>query len=179
MSAPVTPITPPHDRHCGHTGYLQRRLYADTFFGIMGIAIYEQSTREVIWCYASPSHPPRSACSRRIPLGCFRRSYNHSPALAVTGVSTTVTTAKASTGHTRRPRAAGQRAHRISDSAVNGTRTTRKWTSRTWAGRPLIGGHNCFPTFRAATVSPLIPGNRQLTCPGCRKIRRQRYRSMP
>ena len=60
----------------------------------------------------------------RMSLGWACWLYSQSPAVVVSGVSTVVTTAKASTSHTNLRLAAGHTAHSISSSAVNGARTT-------------------------------------------------------
>src|ERR1700742_336747 len=65
------------------------------------------------------------------------RALNHTPAPAVSGVSTTVTTASNSTSQISRRRAAGHSAQTIARTATSGASTTTKWLSRMWAGSPL------------------------------------------
>jgi len=58
------------------------------------------------------------------------RPPNHSPALAVTGVNTSVLKASSRTSQTSLCRAAGHSAQMIARIAVSGPRTTMKWLSR-------------------------------------------------
>lgn len=66
----------------------------------------------------------------------WTRSANHAPALVVSGVKTSETTASTTVSQTSRWRAAGQNAQKITKIVVSGTRTIRKWFSKMWAGSP-------------------------------------------